>query len=138
MNEPTQNAHPPDTQAELARERNRVAADRSLLSFIRNSVTLISAGVGIDQIVRTFAPNVPLVDLWVYLLTLVLTGLGVANLLFATADYRGEMKRLRQPEYYFTPRWSLGAVTGWIVFFTGLAVFIRLNVSLVVQLKFGF
>jgi|GEM_PF-712384 len=137
MNEPMQNPYPSDAQAQLARERNRVAADRSLLSFTRNSVTLISAGVGIDQIARTFTPNVPLVNVWVYLLTLVLIGLGVANLIFGAADYQREMKRLRQPEYYFTPRWSLGAVTGWIVLFAGLVVFIRINVGLVLKLQFG-
>jgi putative membrane protein len=46
MHEPMQNPYPPNVQANLARERNRIAADRSLLSFVRNSLTLISVGVG--------------------------------------------------------------------------------------------
>ncbi len=132
MNEPMQNPYPPNVQAELARERNHIAADRSLLSFIRNSVTLISAGVGINQIVTTLTPSAPFMGLWIYGLTLALIGLGVINLFLAIVDYRGEMKRLKQPEYYFTPRWSLGGVTGWVLFIVGLIAFFRLVTSPVI------
>lgn len=132
MNEPMQNPYPPNVQSELARERNRIAADRSLLSFIRNSVTLIGAGVGINQIVSTLVPSAPFMQLWIYGLTLALIGLGLINLSFAIVDYRGEMKRLRQPEYIFTPRWSLGGVTGGVLFMVGLVVFFRLVTSPVI------
>lgn len=132
MNEPMRTPYPPNVQAELARERNRIAADRSLLSFIRNSVTLISTGVGINQVVLNLTPIASYWTAWVYLLTLVLIGLGVINLFFAAVDYQEEMKRLRQSEYTFTPRWSLGAVTGWTLFFAGLAAFIRLSMSPVI------
>ncbi len=134
MNEPLQNPDRPNAQDELARERNRVAADRSLLSFVRNSVTLISIAVSIDQSTKAlssvpiFTPS-PFVDLWVYALTLLLTGLGVVNLIFAILDYHGEMKRLRQPVYHFKPRWSLGELTGWILFAVGLLIFLRLVIT---------
>jgi len=104
MNEPMQNPYPPKVQDELARERNRVAADRSLLSFVRNSVTLITIGVSIDQVVRALASTALFIDAWNYALSLTLIGLGVINLGFAILDYNGEMQRLRQPEYSFTPR----------------------------------
>jgi putative membrane protein len=126
MNETMQNPYPPNVQDELARERNRVAADRSLLSFVRNSVTLISSGVSIDQIVKALSSTAPFIEAWVYTLSLTLIGLGIINLCFAILDYNGEMKRLRQPEYYFTPRWSLGGVTGWILFVIGSLAFLRL------------
>ncbi|MEO1067537.1 MAG: DUF202 domain-containing protein [Cyanobacteria bacterium J06638_6] len=126
MNEPMQTPYPPNVQVELAHERNRIAADRSLLSFVRNSVTLISTGVGIDQVIGKLSPIAPFINEWSYLLSLVLIGLGVMNLLFAARDYQGEMKRLSAPEYHFTPRWSLGAVTGWALFATGLVAFIGL------------
>jgi putative membrane protein len=126
MNETMQNPYPPNVQDELARERNRVAADRSLLSFVRNSVTLISSGVSIDQIVKALSSTAPFIEAWVYTLSLTLIGLGIINLCFAILDYNGEMKRLRQSEYYFTPRWSLGGVTGWILFVIGSLAFLRL------------
>lgn len=126
MPEPQQNPYPPNVQVELARERNRIAADRSLLSFIRSSTTLIGVGVGIDQVVTLVLPaNIPIGG-WTYTLSLVLVGLGVSNLLFAALDYQGEMMRLKQPDYSFTPRWSLGAVTGWVLFVIGIVAFIRL------------
>jgi uncharacterized membrane protein YidH (DUF202 family) len=126
MNEPMQNPYPPNVQDELAHERNHLAADRSLLSFIRISTTLISTGVGFDQVLRILFPTRVYIGAWTYTLSLVLVGLGVINLLFAALDYQGEMKRLQQPQYYFTPRWSLGSITGWTLFFTGLVAFFRL------------
>jgi len=129
MNEPMQNPNPPKVQDELARERNRVAADRSLLSFVRNSVTLITIGVSIDQVVRALASTALFIDAWIYALSLTLIGLGVINLGFAILDYNGEMQRLRQPEYSFTPRWSLSGVTGWILFVVGSLAFLRLIIA---------
>jgi len=129
MNEPMQNPYTPKVQDELARERNRVAADRSLLSFVRNSVTLITIGVSIDQVVRALASTALFIDAWIYALSLTLIGLGVINLGFAILDYNGEMQRLRQPEYSFTPRWSLSGVTDWILFVVGLLAFLRLIIA---------
>lgn len=129
MHEPMPNPYPPDVQAELARERNRVAADRTLLSFVRNSVTLISIGVGIDQVVKNLVPDAIFINIWIYCLVLVLVGLGVVNLLLAAQDYQGEMKRLKQPEYYFTPRWSLSQLTGILLCIVGFLFFLRLGVE---------
>ena len=121
-----QNPYPPNPQPELARERNRIAADRSLLSFIRSSVTLISIGVGVNQVSNAFVPMVSYLGYWTYLLSVLMVGVGVITLVFAARDYQGELKRLQQPEYYFTPRWSLGGVTGWIILVAGLLTLLRL------------
>ena len=115
MMSPMQNPYPPNSQSELARERNRIAADRSLLSFIRSSVSLIGLGAGINQVSSTLLPIVSYLSYWTYLLSLLMVGGGVISLVFASRDYQGELQRLQQPEYYFTPRWSLGAVIGWII-----------------------
>ncbi len=129
MNEPMQTPYPPNVQEELAHERNRLAADRSLLSFIRSSVTLIGTGIGVDQVVEALSENAPFINQWAYSLSLLLIGLGVINLLFAALDCQGEMKRLKQPQYYFTPRPSLGGITGLALFIVGLVAFLRLTVT---------
>ncbi|MEM6713907.1 MAG: DUF202 domain-containing protein [Cyanobacteria bacterium P01_F01_bin.56] len=129
MNQPMQNPYPPNPQPELARQRNRISADRSLLSFIRSSVSLIGIGVGISQISSTYLPLVSYLGYWTYLLSVLMVGLGMISLVFATLDYQGEMKRLQQPEYYFTPRWSLGGVTGWIIVIAGLLTLIQLGLT---------
>ena len=126
MQEPMQTPYPPNVQVELARERNRIAADRSLLSFIRNSVSLIGTGIGLDQVLGRLAPIAPNLNAWIYWLSLTLVGLGVVNLCFAAIDYRSELKRLQQPEYHFTPRWSLGGVTGLVLFIAGTIALLNL------------
>jgi putative membrane protein len=129
MNEPMQNPYPPNVQAELARERNHIAAERSLLSFIRNSVTLISIGFGIDRVLKNLSSIAPNISNWAYFFSLLLVGLGVINLIFAILDHQAELKRLRQPEYYFTPRWSLGGLTGLLLFIVGFIAFVRLGID---------
>ena len=126
MNQPMQNPYPPNPQPALARERNRISADRSLLSFIRSSVSLIGIGVGISQISSAYLPIVSYLGYWTYLLSVLMVGLGVISLVFATRDYQGELQRLQQPEYYFTPRWSLGGVTGWIILIAGVLTLLQL------------
>jgi len=133
MHEPMPNPYPPDVQSELARERNRIAADRTLLSFIRNSVSLISIGVGIDQVMKNLMPDALFINIWIYLLVLVLIGLGVLNLIFAVQEYHGEMKRLKQPEYYFTPRWSLSQLTGIFLCIAGFLVFLRFGIEILIM-----
>jgi putative membrane protein len=136
MQEPMPNPYPPNVQAQLARERNRIAADRTLLSFIRNSVLLIGIGIGIDQVIGKLFPNALLLNIWFYIFDLTLVGLGVLNLLLAAWDYQGEINRLNQSEYYFTPRWSLSKVTGITLFFLGFLIFVRLGVEILIQ-QFG-
>lgn len=122
---------PPDIQTELAKERNRIAADRSLLSFVRNSLTLIGFGVGVDAIVQTFYAEVGRLNpiLWTHILSLIFIGLGTLSLLMAASDYQRELKRLNQPEYHFTPRWSLGAGVGMIVLGVGMLAFVLVMVK---------
>lgn len=116
------NPYPPNVQVELARERNHLAAARSLLSFVRTSLILISAGVGINEVVQALSPEAPGAMEWARILSLITIGLGVVNLILAIVDYRGEMQRLQQPEYRFTPRWSLGGTTGFMLFALGLTI----------------
>jgi len=129
MNDPMLTPYPPNVQTELAKERNRIAADRALLSFTRSSVTLIGVGVGIDQVSSAFLPVVSYLGYWTYLLSLFMVGLGVINLVFASLDYRGELERLSHSEYFFTPRRSLGGVTGGALLIASLLTLIRLMMS---------
>ncbi|WOD37042.1 YidH family protein [Nodosilinea sp. E11] len=117
-------------QDELARDRNHLAADRSLLSFVRSSLTLIGIGVGIDQVVSAIAPVGRFIDLWAYGLSLLLVGLGVITLALAIRDYQGELQRLRAPVYRYTPRPTLGGTTGLAVLVVGTLAFLWLGLKL--------
>jgi len=46
----TASPEPPDPQTELAKERNCIAADRTLLTWVRTSVSFIGMGFGITQL----------------------------------------------------------------------------------------
>ena len=124
---PVKSVYPSNVQAELARERNRIAADRSLLSFVRSSVTLITIGFGIDRVITALSPASSHPEAWLYSLSLVLIGTGVLSLALASLDYAGEMQRLSRPDYDFTPRWSLASLTGWTIFAIGVIVFLKMG-----------
>ncbi len=117
---------PPDVQAELARERNRIAADRTLLSFIRNSLTLISIGVGVDRVVRALSLSGPNIQTVTHNLTLILISLGFVSLLLAIYDYQQELKRLEANDYHFTPRWSIAGITSIMLLMVGVVLFTRI------------
>jgi len=106
-------------QDELAWQRNHRAADRSLLSFLRSSLTLVSLGVGVDQVVSAIAPSGRHLDAWVHGFSLALIALGVVNLGLASQDYRQEIRRLQAPVYRYSPRWSLAAATSLVVLAIG-------------------
>ena len=106
-------------QDELARERNQRAADRSLLSFLRSSLTLVSLGVGVEQMVSAIAPSGRYLNAWVHGFSLALIALGVVNLGLASRDYRREIRRLQAPVYHYSPRWSLAAATSLVVLVIG-------------------
>jgi putative membrane protein len=128
--EPSQNPYPANSQEELARERNHAAADRSLLSFVRNSLTLMSTGVGLYYISQKIASSGVYIDHCLHALLLALIGLGITSLIFAILDYRAELQRLRQAEYSFCSRWSLAEFTGWAIFLAGLYALLWLTVGL--------
>lgn len=112
-------------QAQLARERNRIAADRTLLAWIRTSLTLIGIGFGVDQIVQIITDQVgaaPDPAKFTKLLAVCFVGLGTTAVIWAIVDYRGELQRLSQAEYTYQPRQPLGVVTAVILILVSLVV----------------
>jgi uncharacterized membrane protein YidH (DUF202 family) len=101
-----------DWQGQLARDRNRIAADRTLLSWIRASLSFISLGFTLDRVVQLMgseALGTPLTR-W---LGLGLVGLGTLALVGAIADYHREQHRLAQPQYHYVSRPSLAVAVAW-------------------------
>lgn len=121
---------PPNFQVELAKQRNRVAADRTLLSWIRISVSLIGLGFILEEAIKQLysrlgiAPTATLIPLKVFSLLFMATG-GIFVIL-AALEYQGEIKRLQQLEYYYQPRKSLGMIVSGILVAIGISIFITL------------
>ncbi len=116
-----------DAQTELAKERNRVAADRTLLAWIRCGITLISFGAGLDQILKAlYSDLLTATDSWplIKALNLAFVGLGTIILLLAISDYRDELRRFHQPTYRYTPRLTIGMVVTPVLIYLTLGAFV--------------
>ena len=117
MNQPN-SPYPPNVQFELAKERNRIAADRSLLAWIRSSLTFIGVGFGLDRSLTALSARlgVELTSmLFIKLVGIAFVCLGTFVVVMAALDYRQEIHRLQQDDYTYSPRPSLGMMTAWIL-----------------------
>jgi putative membrane protein len=113
MTDSTSLPDPPNTQAELARERNRAAAERTLMAWIRTSLSLISFGFGIDSIVsaiRSFQATEDIDPIrFSRIFGLAFIALGIYAMIGAAIEHRRELRHIqRHADYFYIPRRSLG------------------------------
>lgn len=117
-----------DSQVELAKQRNRIAADRTLLSWIRISMTLISIGFGTENVVNAIldqgidGSHVAKLAYWV---GLALVALGTYAVSAAALDHNREMKKLQQSNYFYIPRRSLGTIVSILLIVIASFVMVR-------------
>lgn len=119
---------PLNVQAQLAKERNRAAAERTLMAWIRTCLTLISFGFGIDTIVSAILRieglgQVDPVRLS-RLLGLAFVGLGTYAMLSAALEHQQELRHIqREEEYLYRPRPSLGLKVAIALIVIGVIAF---------------
>jgi putative membrane protein len=116
----------PNMQAELAKERNRAAAERTLMAWIRTSLSLISFGFGIDSIVsaiHSFQTADRLAPVrFSRILGLAFVALGTYAMIMAALEHYQELRHIqRDADYFYTPRRSLGLTVA--VALVGIGVF---------------
>ncbi|MBF2085036.1 DUF202 domain-containing protein [Thermoleptolyngbya sp. C42_A2020_037] len=118
---------------ELAKERNRAAAERTLLAWIRTSLSLIGFGFGIDQIVTAIQRTRRLDDLETMYLARI-TGLafiavGLYAMLSATIEHRRELRRIQRDDYLYTPRRSNALAVAIALMVIGIFAFLGIIIS---------
>ncbi|MBD1910387.1 MULTISPECIES: DUF202 domain-containing protein [unclassified Leptolyngbya] len=129
VNDSTPTSHSPDLQVELAKERNRLAADRTLLTWIRATISFIGFGFGIDRIstllhtgsgsfIRLLTPQA---------VSLFFVALGILTVCLALFDYQGEFNRFRQPAYTYTARFSVGMLIAAILLVINIFVLLSMR-----------
>ncbi len=107
MNESNIPRQPKNLNNELAKERNRAAAERTLMAWIRTSLSLISFGFGIDRVVtalhQQLGDSINPFRLS-RILGLSFIALGAFGLLAASLDHRKELMLIRRDDYLYTSR----------------------------------
>jgi putative membrane protein len=105
----------PNLTNELAKERNRAAAERTLMAWIRTSLSLISFGFGVDKIIgainRTRLGDRAGADLSVRLMAIAFILTGIGALAAATLQHKRLLRRLHHDDFTYQPGTSLGIGT---------------------------
>jgi putative membrane protein len=116
---------------ELAKERNRAAAARTLMAWIRTSLALIGFGFGIDRIVDkiTALSHAHSTGLTAFV-SLSLMALGVYGLIAASLSYRQELRWLAEGRYEYQTRTSHTLIVAGILSVIGAVAFIGVVIQL--------
>ena len=121
-----------DTSTELARERTREAADRTLMAWIRTALSLIGFGFGIGKAFELFSVALPKKDLDPLHGTLVLAtcfiALGMLGLLGAIIQYWQVLKHLEQGTFTYKAPRALTMVVAILLLVIGLLSLVALAV----------
>ena len=114
----------------LARQRNRDAAERTLMAWIRTCLSLISFGFGLDKIVTAIRSGVvvegPLNGWGVRLISLAFVLTGVVAMLAATTQHRRALKRLLREDFTYREEPSIAHATALTLTLIGLAAAVLL------------
>lgn len=123
---------PTSTTNELAKARNRAAAERTLTGWIQTCLSLIGFGIAFDRIFvavnQTFLANSFTVNLWLTtLIGLSAIGTGIFLLVLMIIEYLTEIRSLQQEDYVYRslPRYRLIIIVGSVILL-GLIVFISI------------
>ncbi|MFO8238353.1 MAG: DUF202 domain-containing protein [Prochlorococcaceae cyanobacterium] len=116
---------------ELAKERNRAAADRTLMAWIRTCLSLISFGFGLDQIVMALQNRAAggADGLGVRLVSAGFVVTGVLALSLATRQHQLDLRQLQRSDFLYSHRPSIAAATAVVVTAIGVLALLVLVVE---------
>lgn len=106
MNSPPQQST--NITNELAKQRNRAAAERTLISWIQNCLTLIGFGIAVDRIFnavnQTFSRNDTALNARIaQAIGLSAIALGIFLLVLAMISYIKDVQSIAKPDYLYRP-----------------------------------
>lgn len=112
---------------ELAKERNRAAAERTITGWLQNSLTLIGFGLAIDQIALAVSQQFPQQPVQTTHLAravgLSFVCMSLVLLVVALLQHRIEIQSVEQDDYVMMPSHTLNLlVFGAVLIFATLAI----------------
>ncbi|WP_036481622.1 YidH family protein [Myxosarcina sp. GI1] len=120
---------------ELAKERNRAAAERTLLGWIQRSVALIGFGVAFEQIYIGIKVIFPLTDLTfkiqlVYFLSLTFVGVGIFLLILAIRQYSLQVRAIERNNYLLFPSRPFNSIATLAIILFGILCLLAISIKL--------
>jgi len=114
----------------LSKQQSRNSAERTLLAWIRTSLTLIGFGFGIPGIL-TILPTSPLKDISTTTLHIKILGssfiiLGLLSIIIALFQYRRQIIKIQHPTFVYEDTFNLAFFVAITLFAIGLFAFISL------------
>jgi putative membrane protein len=118
------------TTNELAKERNRAAAQRTINTWIGNCLSFIGIGVAIDQISRALGQRFPegdplMTEIAAHVTSMAFIGVGLTLLFLALMQHRLQIKSIEREDYVLLSVSALNRIvvaaillTGFLGFFT--------------------
>lgn len=122
----------PNPGTELAKERNRAAQERTLMAWIRTSLTLISFGFGIESIVSILNRELGGIANPIRLsriLAISFIALGTFSLLAAALDYRRQLQKIQRNDLLYQSRKSPTLAVAYILALLGAVAFFGIIIS---------
>ncbi|MGK7929201.1 MAG: YidH family protein [Spirulina sp.] len=119
---------------ELVKERNRAAAERTLLAWIRRCLSLITFGVALDQIYNAVAGAFPRVtEIFgarvATSVSLVFILLGIGLLILAIVQYRLTLKDIQRSDYLHGAARPLNRIVTIAIAIFGILSFIAVLIQ---------
>jgi putative membrane protein len=113
---------------ELARQRNRDAAERTLMAWIRTCLALISFGFGLDNIVTAIysTPGDAAPRPGVNAVALAFVFTGILAMVAAIVQHNLELKRLSRIDYFYQETPRLAAATATLIALIGVMAMVIL------------
>lgn len=118
---------------ELAKQRNRAAAERTLMAWIRTSLSLISFGVGINGVLNALYLSLRGSDQPVGVVRLTgiaFVALGTVAMIASTIDHRFELRRIQRGDFSRVSDTSLALIVAISLCLIGLFAFLGLAMKL--------
>ncbi len=118
------------TSTELARERSREAARRTLMAWVRTSLTLIAFGFSFGKLhgyLQTTGLREKIDPVHSTLIFGVsFMALAILGLLAAVFQHWRVLRKLESGQFVYAPSWPLETITAGLLFVMGLFGFIEL------------